>query len=603
MLTLFQPLDFVEQNDQYVPTKNKLKILFYHANPIDWPKVWLYPLVLQLKMQIELFCPEIKDQLQWMIPIQQVISDEELIKQLEQTDVDILCTSHYIWNHDNLCEQLSRIRSKLKDSFKIIAGGPSIDVNINKEFFTQHHYIDYAVYGPGEVAFADIVSHLITKKQLIAFNTSNCAWQNHQTGKTIIADYKVVKMIEISPYIHNKDMFIEMAIQLKEQAKLLKKEVWMPYTVTRGCPYSCTFCDWNGGLGTKVSRRKNTYQQEIDLFEELDITNIYLADANVGLYNEDVDMIEYFAEKNIKGKNKFTIQGNYSKLNKNNNLKIFHALANGKLISRTLNFSLQDTNQQVLKNIDRPGIGWDEHVKIANELKTAHPHLVIKAQIIYGLPGQTPETWKQTLFQLMEENILPIVFLNEPLASSPALYDPDYQDKFQFEYIDSTRLDWGGRTYLSVMPKKCVSFSQLDLVEMQVTSVFMNALSVINLHLKLERDALELIVDSLLKSESYRLLRDNLYHNWTVDNNFHYTVSFLGAPTASISADAHAYAHFLFATYGQEFLQHIVKLCKSNARSPNRLHYVTKLVAPIQEISKNCPDFFHWAKMLCIEVM
>ena len=590
MLTHFQPLDFVEQNDQYVPA-NKLKILFYHANPVDWPKAWLYPLVLQLKMQIELFCPEIKDQLEWLIPIQQEISDEELIKQIEQTDVDILCTSHYIWNHDYLCEQLSRIKSKLKDGFKIIAGGPSIDVNINKEFFTHHHYIDYAVYGPGEVAFADIVTHLVTKKPLVAFNTSNCAWQNHKTGKTVIADYKVVKMIETSPYIHNKDMFTVMATQLKEQAKLVEKEVWMPYTVTRGCPYSCTFCDWNGGLGTKVSRRKNTYQQEIDLFEELDLTNMYLSDANVGLYNEDVDMVEYFAEKNIKGNNKFIIQGNYSKLNKNNNLKIFHALARGRLITRTLNFSLQDTNQQVLKNIDRPDIGWDEHVKIARELKTTHPHLIIKAQIIYGLPGQTPETWKQTLLQLIEENILPIIFLNEPLASSPALYDTNYQDKFQFEYIESNRLDWGYRAYSSVMPKKCISFSQLDLVEMQVTSVFMHALSVINLRLNLTREELELIADSLLKSENYRRLRDNLYRNWTVDNNFVYTISFSGEPIAPANADAHAAAAELFKYHGKEFLLHVVKLCKD------------KSSAPLKEIFKNYTEFVKWSTTICSEFM
>ena len=590
MLTSFQPLDFVEQNDQYVPA-NKLKILFYHANPVDWPKAWLYPLVLQLKMQIELFCPEIKDQLEWLIPIQQEISDEELIKQIEQTDVDILCTSHYIWNHDYLCEQLSRIKSKLKDGFKIIAGGPSIDVNINKEFFTHHHYIDYAVYGPGEVAFADIETHLVTNKPLFAFNTSNCAWQNHKTGKTIIADYKVVKMIETSPYIHNKNMFTVMATQLKEQAKLVKKEVWMPYTVTRGCPYSCTFCDWNGGLGTKVSRRKNTYQQEIDLFEELDLTNMYLSDANVGLYNEDVDMVEYFAEKNIKGNNKFIIQGNYSKLNKNNNLKIFHALARGRLITRTLNFSLQDTNQQVLKNIDRPDIGWDEHVKIARELKTTHPHLIIKAQIIYGLPGQTPETWKQTLLQLIEENILPIIFLNEPLASSPALYDINYQDKFQFEYIESNRLDWGCRAYLSVMPKKCISFSQLDLVEMQVTSVLMHALSVINLRLNLTREELELIADKLLTSENYRRLCDNLYHNWTVDNNFYYTISFAGEPIEPVMGDAHAAATELFKYHGKEFLLHVVKLCKD------------KSSAPLKEIFKNYTEFVKWSTTVCSEFM
>jgi tRNA A37 methylthiotransferase MiaB len=590
-MTLLQPLNFVEQNDQYVPTTDKLKILFYHANPAEWPKIWLYPLVLQLKMQIELFCPEIKDQLEWLIPIQQEISDEELIKQIEHAEVDILCTSHYIWNHDYLCEQLSRIKNKLKPDFKIIAGGPSIDVNINKEFFAHHPYIDYAVYGPGEVAFADIVKHLVTKKPLVAFNTSNCAWQNHETGKTTLADYKVVKMIETSPYIHNKDMFTAMATEIKEQAESAKKEVWIPYTVTRGCPYSCTFCDWNGGLGTKVSRRKNTYQQEIDLFEELDLTNMYLSDANVGMYNEDVDMIEYLAEKNIKGNNKFIIQGNYSKLNKNNNLKIFHALARGRLITRTLNFSIQDTNQQVLKNIDRPDIGWDEHVKMARELKITHPHLIIKAQLIYGLPGQTPDTWKQTLLQLIEENILPIIFLNEPLASSPALYDTNYQDKFQFEYVESNRLDWGYRAYSSVMPKKCVSFDQLGLVEMQVTSVFLHALSVINLRLNLTREELELIADSLLTSENYRRLCDNLYHNWTVDNNFYYTISFAGEPIEPAIADAHAAAAELFKYHGKEFLLHVVKLCKD------------KSSALLKEIFKNYPEFVKWSTTVCSEFM
>jgi tRNA A37 methylthiotransferase MiaB len=544
-------------------------------------------------MQIDLFCPEIKDQLEWSIPIQQEISDEELIKQIEQTGVDILCTSHYIWNHDYLCEQLSRIKSKSKNDFKIIAGGASIDVNINKEFFKHHPYIDYAVYGPGEVAFADIITHLTTKKPLIAFNTSNCAWQNHKTGKTVIADYKVVKMIETSPYIHNKDMFVVMATHIKKQAKLAGKEVWIPYTVTRGCPYSCTFCDWNGGLGTKVSRRKNTYQQEIDLFEELSLTNMYLSDANVGLYNEDVDMIEYFAEKNIKKNSKFLIQGNYSKLNKNNNLKIYHALARGRLIKRTLNFSLQDLNQQVLKNIDRPDIGWDEHVKIADELKTAHPHLVIKAQIIYGLPGQTPQTWKQTLFQMIEKNILPIIFLNEPLASSPALYDSSYQDKFQFEYIESSRIDWGGRRYLSLIPKKCISFTQFELVEMQVTSMFLHALSVINLRLNLEHEELELIVESLLKSENYRRLCDNLYHNWTVDNNFYYTISLVGQPTLPIPADAHGGVASIFDSdpNAKEFLLQVVKLCKG------------KSIKSIKEISQNYPEFFHWAKTISLEFM
>ena len=86
------------------------------------------------------------------------------------------------------------------------------------------------------------------------------------------------------------------------------------------------------------------------------------------------------------------------------------------------------------------------------------------------------------------------------------------------------------------MPKKCISFNQLDLVEMQVTSVLMHMLSLINLRFNLERKELELITDSLLTSENYRRLRDNLYYNWTVDNNFYYTISFSGEPTTPITS-------------------------------------------------------------------
>jgi hypothetical protein len=148
----------------------KLKVLFYHAGGHT---AWLYPAALQLKTYIDLFYQDVADQLEWLIPIQQEVSDEELIQHIEQTDTDVLCTSHYLWNHAFLTDQLSRIRPKLKQTVKVVAGGPSIDVNNNHNFFEQHPYIDYAVYSAGEQAFADIVDHLVNKKPLIAFNTSN----------------------------------------------------------------------------------------------------------------------------------------------------------------------------------------------------------------------------------------------------------------------------------------------------------------------------------------------------------------------------------------------------------------------------------------------
>ena len=520
--THLQTHNVVESPAPIDPPVRPIKILFYHAGGMV--QSWVYPAALQLKTYIDILYEDTAPHVQWLLPVQQEINTEELVAYMLQNNVDVLCTSHYLWNNESLMQQLAEIKA-LAPKITVIAGGPSIDVNNNKNFFEQYPYIDYAVYGAGEQAFADIVNHLVLDTPMIAFNTSNCAWRHSVSGSPVVADYKFVKMLNVSPFVHNEKMFEAMVADARKK----QLAVWLPYTLTRGCPYSCTFCDWNSGLGNKVSRRKGTYQQEIDLFQRVGLKNIYLSDANVGQYDEDVDMIEYFAQKNLQENANFHVGGNFSKLKKENNLKIFNIMARGRLVNKTLNFSVQDVNKQVLDNIDRPDVGWDVHVSMANELREKYPHLIVKAQLIYGLPGQTPATWRHTLDQVTQQNIFPIIFLNEPLPASPAIYNPEYQEKFQFEYIYSNRIITG--VYSSKIPKKSSSFDQSDIVQMNLLSQIYIALSAINLGLKenmsqpLETSKL---VDKFLNSQQYKNLHDNLYHNWTVENNFYYTINFSG---------------------------------------------------------------------------
>jgi tRNA A37 methylthiotransferase MiaB len=579
MFTSVKTLDTVEFDSCVDAPKNKLKILFYHAGSAGGQTAWLYPAALQLKTYIDLFYQNVADQLEWLVPIQQEVSDAELIQHIERTDTDILCTSHYLWNHTFLTAQLSRVKNKLKHTIKVVAGGPSIDVNNNHNFFEQYPYIDYAVYGAGEQAFADIVDHLVNQKPMIAFNTSNCAWTNHNTKKTVVADYKFVKMIETSPFVHNKELFSAMVADAKKK----NMKVWLPYTLTRGCPYSCTFCDWNSGLGNKVSRRKNTYQQEINLFQQLGVNNIYLSDANVGQYDEDVEMIEYFGQKNLQENAGFHVGGNFSKLKKDNNLKIFHIMSRTGLASKTLNFSIQDTNHEVLKNINRPDVGWDVHLSMANELQKTYPQKVIKGQLIYGLPGQTVASWRQTLEQVTQANILPVIFLNEPLPASPAIYDPEYQRKFKFEYLQSNRvLVNDQKIYSSLIPKKSSSFDQSDLVHMNLLNAVYFALAVVNLALteyNFKRINISTIVDDYVTTSNYQNLYNNLYHNWTVDNNFYYTINYSGNKCTLENLNLVDY---------REFLTYVALILPADRRSEfSKLVFNNKFPKFLQEIAKD----------------
>jgi hypothetical protein len=509
----------------------RYKILMYHAGDGHW----LYPAVLHLKTYIDVVCPEICNQIDWLLPIQHTMTDDELVAHIDEYQPDVLCTSHYIWNHDGLITQLSNIKNKINKDIKIIAGGPSINVNLDPNFFKKYPAIDFAVYGPGEQAFADIIKSQIDGIPLKAFNTSNCGWVNPITGQPTVAQYKFVKMISTSPFTTNQELFSMMVASLGCQVD----DLIFPYMLTRGCPYTCTFCDWNSGLGTKVSRRKNTYQQEIDLFQQLGIKKIFLADANVGQYDEDVDMIEYFAEKNVKENTRFTLSGNYSKLRKDVNLKIFDIMAKSNLTERALNLSIQDTNKQVLENINRPDVGWEEHLKIANKLQHDYPKLLVTAQLIYGLPGQTPDTWRQTLKQITENNIQPIVFLNEPLPASPAMYDPEYQKQFQFEYVTSTRSTFDNNFFVSQLPKQCISFDQLDLVSMTLLSSFYYVVTTLKICATkfVEFDMnIESVINSLLNSKYYKDWYQNLYDNWTTEQKFYFTKDFFGNPCV-LSAD------------------------------------------------------------------
>jgi tRNA A37 methylthiotransferase MiaB len=509
-----------------------LKVLFYHANDTlthcGDSVLFLGIASLYLKTHFENTKPEFANRVEWLLPIQQSLTDDDLVEYINKNKPDLICTSHYIWNNNFLMSQLSRIQNCVPKNIIFVAGGPSIDVNINNLFFQQYPFIDYAIYGPGEQAFVDLIVSIINKKKLVKFNTSNISWVNKKNAKVVVADFKYVPQLKISPFLHCKEMFSRMVKNLQD--KNIKPIV--PYELTRGCPYSCTFCDWNSGFTNKVTRRKETYKEEIDLFQKLNIKNIFLADANVGQYQEDIDMIAYFAEKNIYESANFSLDGNYSKLRKDNNLKIFYLLGQGNLVpeySGVINpagaftISVQDIHPNILKNVERPDVGWDEHLSIIYELKKAFPTRNCEIQLIQGLPGQTVNSWRNTLAEISKHDLFLHAVINELLPASPAARDKKYQEKWIFKYSKSERFQ-GNHTFRGTFPESCVSFTKKDFVKMTILTLLYSSL----IQYKFQSTTafnLENVVDDFLISKNFKELENNLYNNWTAHDKFYFTLN------------------------------------------------------------------------------
>lgn len=510
-----------------------VKVLFYHANYItedslSGNSLYLSLASLYLKTYIELNFPDLGDQIEWITPIQHRLTDQELIDFCNEQQPDLLCTGHYIWNHEFLKAQLSAVKKKLPHHCKIIVGGPSVDVNINSNFFKQNPYADFAVYGPGELAFADLLAHIVNDKKLIAFNVSNLAWYDSNKQDQVVASYKYVSQSKTSPFLFNKDYFSRMVNHELDKGLTIS----LPYELTRGCPYSCTFCDWNSGLSNKVSRRKNSYQDEIDLFQALKIKNLFLADANFGQYDEDIKIVEYLVEKNLNENAQFKIDGNLSKLRKENNLKIFHLAAQGNLLhsSDGFTFSVQDVDEEILKNINRPDVGWEVHKKMLEELGEHYPDVTSKVQFIIGLPGQNLKTIQRSLEKITKVKRLKLtLFLSELLPASPASLNKEYQKKYKFVYSESERTNINTGVFRSKFPASCVSFDQREFVDIVVLASFYAGLTVLREKICYDDLQIDTIAKKFMNSEYFQHLRNNLYNNWTKQDKFYYTVNFDGS--------------------------------------------------------------------------
>ena len=152
--------------------------------------------------------------------------------------------------------------------------------------------------------------------------------------------------------------------------------------------YSCTFCDWSQNLTKKVIRAKRNFFKDIDFFHKHDIA-ITDADANFGQYKEDIEIFDYALSKYDPSKNFMFAVKNLPKLKKSASEHIMKLQLERFPITQAI--AMQDMDDEVLKNIDRPSISLTEHFNLINRIKEGISVEAVKkleVQLMIGLPGQ-----------------------------------------------------------------------------------------------------------------------------------------------------------------------------------------------------------------------
>jgi len=353
---------------------------------------------------------------------------------------DIICFSMYVWTAPYMVKIAKYLRDRAPDAV-FIAGGADVRHQTHEQYMQDHPWFDYVIYGAGEEAFVKLVDLVLEKRtrELDLLNVPNLIFRNKQ-GQAVKTKHQVYKgkiFSELSPYILQQTEVRKDANYIRAVCNSNVYAAWEP---DRGCPYHCSFCDWGYGLHNKVIRKKFSFEQELDLFKQLDAT-IMITAANIGMFPDDIRYMEYLYQHDIKH-----LEPSWAKNHKKQVAEIWRKQIDitGELKAFV---SLESINDQVLNNIDRPCMPWKEMKELLLEFRRQGHKVEFYPEIIVGLPGETIDSWDHMMFEFMD--MFPLYHIRQyewlVLPNSPS-GSIEYQTKHQLD-VRKTRIPYSSTSF------------------------------------------------------------------------------------------------------------------------------------------------------------
>jgi radical SAM superfamily enzyme YgiQ (UPF0313 family) len=372
---------------------------------------------------------------------------EEVVRDL--ADCSIAFFSLYVWNR-RYCFEVARQLKKAHPNVLTVFGGPDLP-HRDPDVFIKYPFMDIIVAGEGEQCVQDILL-------------------KHHNNEPIEKVFRTTRIKDLdipSPYLTG------LFDNLMEQHPEIE---WVPTIETdRGCPYQCTFCDWGGLTASKVIKfGLERVFAELEWLSEKKLPFLSLTSANFGIFRERDTMIaDKIVELSLQSGYPSGVSVSYAK---NSNADVFNIVKKFKSAKIQSGFilSLQTTTKSVLENIKRTNMNINDISKIANFGRQMQ--IAIFTEVIMGLPGETLESWKTTLDDILSaglHNGIDTFFLNmienAPMISDVEKYDIKTFPAYDMFYETSESLEESNRINESVdVIKSNSTLSEKDLEEVLI---------------------------------------------------------------------------------------------------------------------------------------
>jgi radical SAM superfamily enzyme YgiQ (UPF0313 family) len=307
------------------------------------------------------------------------------------TRFNYIALGAYCWNAFLLEPFIKKIRMR-GFSGKIILGGYEITYSARAELSEKYPTADIFIIGYAEESLRAILKEENPKIQI---------WDNRVNFATLP-----------SPY-------------LSSTLSLAQRQEKIRWETKRGCPYSCSFCA-HKGLG-RDDAKKVLYHplekaiKELEFFREKQVKKINVLDPVFNMGKDYLTVLE--AAYKIGLKSQLTLQTRVE-------LITDEYLNHCARLNTTLEIGIQTMNPQEAETIQRK----NDWLKINENLKKVKAwNIDFEASLIYGLPYQTYDSFRQSVNYLQEIGCPRITAFPLMLLKGTALY----QEKEKYGFIEA----------------------------------------------------------------------------------------------------------------------------------------------------------------------
>ena len=335
---------------------------------------------------------------------------------------DILLCSCYVWNWE-ITIHLAKQVKKINPNCLIIFGGPQVPEDTTG-FFEKHPFVDILVHGEGEKIIENIFNTYLGDKDFSDVKGITTK-EFKTTFEGRINDLDILP----SPYLTSNIW------ELIEKVEGVK---WIcSWETHRGCPYLCTFCDWGSATFTKMRKfSEERLFKELEWFAENKIGYIDCCDANFGIFFErDLRLGRKLKELALTKKFPQTFQQSWAKNSSEKIIPIAKELQEGGLLT-AVTLSVQSLDENTLNIIKRENMKFDKFSNLSNQFR--QQGLPTYSEFIRGLPGETLETFKQGLEQLIGESKIDTIYIFHCIILPNAPMNiPEYREKYKIKTVRS----------------------------------------------------------------------------------------------------------------------------------------------------------------------